>query len=336
MTDLFFEQQGAPGTDGTTPREGCSNGHPSHPDYSFCPYCGEPVAAGARRATPPEPRDSPELTLERIAGSPSPRRVVPPLHLDQEDGTEPIHSPPAPRPGSPRRARRAGRRLTTIAVLVALVGATAYGGYRIVQYRLLGNQWIAVGDVSLTATPISVGTSTGGVVSAIDVNPEQRVAKGQPLANVVTSVLDPKGVPVSASSTIVAPEGGIVTSVDRSAGSVVTFGQPILTMYDPGKLDLVGAVAPQELASIRLGMTAQISGPGLNVPLAARVTRVEPVVGNAPPATSSQQPASSNLSLVLTPVNESAVADLLPGLVFSARIDARSGGDHAPTGAQVG
>jgi multidrug resistance efflux pump len=156
------------------------------------------------------------------------------------------------------------------------------------------------------------------------------VQAGQPLTDVATSVLGALGAPVSSSTTLRAPTDGIVASVDRPAGSVITNGEPILTMYDPQQLNFVAAVSPKQLSAVKLGMTAQISGPGLGRTLAARVARVVPSIGPPQPST------TPNINLVLTPVNQSAVADLVPGLRFSAKLDALSGGHNLPSGEHLG
>ena len=282
----------------------CPHGHPVHsvhPHQSYCMQCGAPLSSVDRRP-----------------------------HIDEGDEDSPrvVARPPAGERSDARAGR--GRRLAAVVVLLVVVAGVVFAGERIAEYRLSAARWLDIGQVRLTADPIPIGTATGGVVAAVDVAPQQRVVSGQPLTDVATSVLGPGGAPVSSSTTLRAPTSGVVVSVDQPAGSVTTNGQPILTMYDPERLNLVGAVSASQLDSIRLGMTAQISGFGLSRPLAARVARVVPAVGPQPST------SSSSMTLVLTPVDEGSVADLVPGLGFSAKVDSRSGHRNDPTGVQLG
>src|SRR5947207_3138905 len=67
------------------------------------------------------------------------------------------------------------------------------------------------------------------------------------------------------------PISGTVSAVNAAAGSVVQSGEPIVTLYDEGKLTFQARVSPVQLKHLRLGMAAKVTGPGLARPIDARL-----------------------------------------------------------------
>jgi multidrug efflux pump subunit AcrA (membrane-fusion protein) len=98
-----------------------------------------------------------------------------------------------------------------------------------------------------------VGTTLSGVVNGVDVEPGQRVLKGQELLSIsVEGENDP--IPV------LSPEDGIVLEVASLPGRVTSPGDPMLFMQPDGAQLIVKAfVLATESATIRVGMEALVS-----------------------------------------------------------------------------
>jgi multidrug resistance efflux pump len=233
-----------------------------------------------------------------------------------EETAEPV----SPRTRAPwlRKALRMAR--TVIAVLI-LLGAALWGGNHIVRERIADRAFVDAGTAVLTAQPIVVGSADAGVVTQAQVIEGSTVTAGAVLAK-VTLTADGGGVPRV--QELRAPGAGVVTDV-LAPGQVARAGEPVVTLYDPAKLEFQVEIPLETLRRLRLGMTAYVSGPGL----AGRVTttlekvqaRVETPAG-----------APGRLTVVLRPAPDAlaTVRTLVPGLQFAVVVDTTTAPGRTP------
>ena len=120
---------------------------------------------------------------------------------------------------------------------------------------------------------------------------------------------------------------GTVSRIDVDLGGVVDAGEPVITLYDHTDLAFNAKATEKELRGLRLGMTAEVTGPGLDRPIRATLRYVEPRVGPDPltdaPLSEEQKAALEKLTVVLVPetADEATVSTLVPGLRFTAEVD---------------
>jgi multidrug resistance efflux pump len=215
-----------------------------------------------------------------------------------------------------RRSRLRGflRAPRTATVVLVLLAAAVVGGTYIVRDRLAARDYVELGNAVLTAQPVPVGTAAAGTVAAVLVAPQDQVAAGEQLARI--SVIEPDG--EQATQALKAPIDGTVSKVDLTPGGVAGPGQPVITLYDPAKLTFEADTSVEELRRLRLGMSAQVTAQGLDVPIPARLERVVPQVGDAP--------TEDGFTVVLVPDGNAAntVRTLVPGLPFTATVDTKT------------
>jgi multidrug resistance efflux pump len=78
---------------------------------------------------------------------------------------------PAKKVEKKQRGRRFLRSLRTFVVVLILIAGAAAGGYYVVEKRLAAQTYVEVGSAVLTASPVNVSTSDGGVVTTLLVGP---------------------------------------------------------------------------------------------------------------------------------------------------------------------
>jgi multidrug resistance efflux pump len=224
-------------------------------------------------------------------------------------------SAPAPaHPGRPRLRRALSVARTSLVVLMLVSGAVAGGGY-IVRERVAARAFVDAGTAVLTAQPMPVGSADAGVVKEILVTSRQSVTAGAPLARITLTAAGADAAPRT--QVLRAPSAGIVTEVNVAAGGVARAGEPVITLYDPTKLAFLVEVPLDILRQLRLGMTAYVSGPGLDGRLGTTLEQVVPKVAGDPAQT------SDGLTVVLKPAASQldTVRTLVPGLQFNVVVD---------------
>jgi multidrug resistance efflux pump len=235
----------------------------------------------------------------------SPRLLPPPVH-------------PVTRTDESRRGRRAGgrgrRSWSAWALLMVLVAGAAYGGYRVVEYRVAGAATVTLDRVTLVAAPVPVGSPDAAVVREVAVTPGETVAGGATLAVIELAV----GGGDTRTVTLTAPLAGNVVRVDARPGSVVRAGESVVTLYDPATLGFETDLPVGVVEGLATGMTARITGPGLAEPVEAAVDRVVPVIDAA-------SAESSTMTVVLVPADESSVVHLVPGVPLTGELDTTTG-----------
>lgn len=140
-----------------------------------------------------------------------------------------------------RRPNRIGaivRNPIFIGIVIVLIAVAAFLGYRYYQ-DVQSKVFIETSEIS--APTISIGPEVPGVLKALYVKEGDHVVVGQQLFNVGDRV-------VSARSQ------GIVTAVQNTPGQYATNLSPIVQMYDPTSLRVVGHLQEdQGLSDIRRG-----------------------------------------------------------------------------------
>lgn len=239
-------------------------------------------------------------------------------------------TPPAP-PAPPRRPARQAPDLkkwwARLLVLVMIAGAV-YGGTKLVEYRTTQAKELDLGTVTLTARATPVSPTRQGTVKTVSVAAQDRVEAGEKLGTVTTTTVTATGRVETDEFAVRAPSDGVVVADPLPVGSAVTPGQAFVQVYDPSKMTFVGDVKLSTLTHVAAGMTATLTGAGLEKPVEARVERVVPRVAG----TQSDVPAGA-MQLVLAPVDGTDVAKLVPGYQLTATVTADP--DATPEGGSV-
>ncbi|OLB77320.1 MAG: hypothetical protein AUI14_16425 [Actinobacteria bacterium 13_2_20CM_2_71_6] len=233
-------------------------------------------------------------------------------------GPAPPDGPDGPDAQTPQRPRRSLlRKLRTAVIVLALLAAEATGGTYLVQQRLAARAFVSLGDAVLTAEAVPVGSADAGVVTELLVAEQTKVGAGQELARIR---LTANGTSGPQTQVLRAPTPGTVSAVNVAVGSVARAGEPVVTLYDQDKLTFQVKVPVDRLRQLRLGMTASISGPGLDHRVFATLDHVVPRVGEGPLTDTDQ------LTVVLVPVagDIGKVRTLVPGLQFTAVVDTKT------------
>lgn len=291
-------------------------GPSSEPDTAqFAPV--SPRHRAGDRATD-RPGDRPtDRPTERVATAGRPAAIDPSSEEIQAIGDGWVGREP---PKEHKRPRGQGRSrfwtgLRTTVVLIALVGGAGTGGYYLLRQRVAAAAFVDLGTVTLTADPMPIGFADSAVVVSVSVAEQDRVTADQEVAKVRT-----------ATDEIVvlrAPSSGAVAAVKVGPGGLVRGGEPVIVLYDPERTTFQADVPVESLQRLRIGMAAQISGPGLASPIMATLDHVVPVMNARP---------TGELTVVLLPVPERRpdVAKLLPGLPFTASVDTNSAATSVP------
>jgi multidrug resistance efflux pump len=258
--------------------------------------------------------DAPEVTAEGPA---------PPATPDAP-GTPAEPAAPAAPPKT-RSVRGFLRVLRTFVVVAALVAGAVLGGTYIVDQRMAAKAFVELNGAVLTARPVLVGSADAGVVAQVLVAERDTVAAGQELARVTLTANGTSATPQT--RVLRAPTAGTVSAVNVAVGGVARAGEPVVTLYDPAGLTFNVDVPLADLRKLRLGMTASITGPGLNRPITATLEHVVPRVGTEDPLS-----ASDRLTVVLAPreADVARVRKLVPGLRFTATVDTKTAVGSTP------
>jgi multidrug resistance efflux pump len=237
--------------------------------------------------------------------------------------TADVPQAPQPRRKGARRVRKALSVLRTIVVVLILLAAAVAGGTYIVRQRLADKAYVDAGTAVLTAEPITVGSADAGVVRQVLTSERQSVTAGATVASVA---LTGEG-GAQRVQNLRAPTAGVVTEINVAPGQVARGGEPVITMYDPAKLEFQVDVPLETLRRLRLGMTAQVSGPGLTGKVATTLERVEPKV-----AAAGTTGTSDRLTVVLRPAPNAlaTVQTLVPGLRFDVVVDTTTAAGGTP------
>src|SRR5205823_3920498 len=122
---------------------------------------------------------------------------------------------------------------------------------------------------------------------------------------------------------LTAPADGIMTSDPTPVGTALQSGQPFVEIYDPAQLTFVATVKAQDLTRLSRGMVATLKADGLPQPVTAVVDRAVPQVVQAGQVGQAAA-GSGHLQLVLVPKRSQDVAQLVPGLRFTGKVDTTS------------
>jgi multidrug resistance efflux pump len=229
--------------------------------------------------------------------------------------------------------RRSGRlrALSAWLIVILLIAGAVVGVPALVRQRREPPAALALGDAVLVGESVPVGpadATASAVVSVVTVRAGEAVQTGQRLATVrFPEVLRGNRTIPAVTRAVTAPKDGVVVAVDRKPGSVVRPGEPVVSLYFPDELAFQTSVPVEQLADLRVGMTATIEGPGLTTP-------IEVIVGRVVPELDGIQD-TEHVVLALLPRTGADVRRLVPGLPFSATVDLTSAPSAAPLVADV-
>jgi HlyD family secretion protein len=234
-----------------------------------------------------------------------------------ESATASVGSGTAPPAQPPRGAAKKWR---ARAIVLILVVAAAYVGFRISQQKAVGAARIDLGTLTLTTQMVPVETARTGQVISVDVTAAQRVTVDQKLGVLEITTINSQGEPVVSRVALTAPRSGIVVDDPVTVGTTLQPGQPFTELYDPTKLTFVTRMKLENLPEIGPGMIATLKPAGLDRTVKASVQRVVPRVGD------NQAGADpDSLEVVLIPLDNKDMAGLVPGLRFTGTVDTRTG-----------
>ena len=91
---------------------------------------------------------------------------------------------------------------------------------------------------------------------------------------------------------VLAAVDGVVLRRFREGEGVVTAGEPLVEIGDPGHVEIVTELPPADAAKVEPGMRVDVEHWGGDTPLAAWVERVEPVEATKAPAPGVEEPPS--------------------------------------------
>ncbi len=134
--------------------------------------------------------------------------------------------------------RAAARNPFVIGALIVLVAVGLYFGFNAWQ---LAQSRVYIENSEISAPVISIGPEVPGILQDVYVQEGESVIAGQPLFNVDGRTISSK-------------TSGMVTSVQNTPGAMVTGQTPVIQMYDPLSLRVVGHIQEdQGLSYIQVG-----------------------------------------------------------------------------------
>ena len=258
--------------------------------------------------------------------------MVQPAGTSSQDA-DPIQSPrpvqPGPEPPPPVAAVRGGRLRKWRArfIVLVLLAAAVLLFLRISTNRATEANHIDLGTVTLTAQPIPIEVPQTGLVTAVSVTAQQRVAADQKLGTLEVTSTDAQGDPKTTKVNLTAPRAGIVVDLPATVGSTLQPGQPFLELYDPAQMTFECNVPLEDLPEIAPTMIATLKAESLVHTVRARVQRIVPRVGDED-TTSGRNP--NTLRVVLVPAGAQDVRGLVPGLRFTGYVDTATGVPGTP------
>ena len=233
-------------------------------------------------------------------------------------------APDSPPPSAGKNSFfRGARKWRNRAIVLVMIAAAAFGAVQLINYQSARSAKLALGDVLLTSQPIPVEASQPGLVTSVSVHAGDLVRDGQPLGTMDVTTTNAKGHAVTDQQLLRAPRDGVVVDDPLTVGSTLQPGASFVQIYDPADLRLVTSVPLSYLPRISVGMTAELTAPGVPGVVTAVLQRAVPRVG-----TSDQDVPKGSLQLVFIASNDAQVAKLIPGLRFHGTIDTGTGSGH--------
>lgn len=218
------------------------------------------------------------------------------------------------------RQHHAPRRVGGFLFVLAALTACVLLAITQINRRLTDNNKLLLDQVSVTATPVRLTSAASGRVSELNVAEGARVKAGDVLATIEV-------LPASSSSgslEITSPVDGIVQDITAPEGGTVASGSQFITLYDPSKLFFEAPLVFDKADDLRVGSTAKFDVPGLG-DIEATVTGVRSDFNTSVDATGRR-----TAQIVLEPVDASALASVVPGLLADGYIRKGSAAADAP------
>ena len=224
---------------------------------------------------------------------------------------------------SPRKRRSGSWARWRARILVVLMIAVAvWAAMQLIRVQDARDASLDLGTVTLTATSIPVETSITGVVTSVQVQPGQRVSRGQYVGRIDVTTTNSDGEAVIKPTALIAPRPGIVADDPMTVGSTLMPGVPFVHLYDPTEMRFEAEVPLTYLPQLAPGMIAELTAEGLDDP-------IEAVVQRAVPRLEGDQDrklvAADEIKLILVPRHAVDVARMVPGLQFTGDVDTRTG-----------
>jgi multidrug resistance efflux pump len=210
-------------------------------------------------------------------------------------------------------------------VVLVLIAAAVYLGYRTTQNKQLAAAKIDLGTVTVTAQALPVEIPRTGQITEVDVQAQQQVKAGQRLGKAVVTTTSPTGAAIVTAVDITAPADGRVIDTPATVGTILQPGTPFAELYDPARLMFVAQVAARNLTELSAGMLARLDADGLSRPVKASVQRLVPRVGSG-----ATDVKPGYLELILVPASAEDATGLVPGLRLTGAVDTRTGQPGRP------
>lgn len=227
---------------------------------------------------------------------------------------------PVPKPGNTFTAR-----VFSLFVMAAFLGVLSWLIIPEVSFRIRTADTVTLDDGILTAQAVPLAPIRPAKVDEVYVSAAELrdsvLPAGTPIARLESMTTDGQSIETYDLSV---PFDARFVSIDTLVGAVTLPGTPVATVFDPEAMYVIAAVQPSILDSLRRGMQVELRSEVLDETIAGELISAVPLLGTE------HEPTTSELVNVRIRPDAEAMADLVPGIRFEARIDLTSAPADAP------
>ncbi len=227
---------------------------------------------------------------------------------------------PVPKPGN-----TVASRIFSLFVAAVFLGVLGWLIIPEVSFRIRTADSVTLNDGILTAQAVPLAPIRPAIVDEVYVSAadlrDSVLPAGTPIARLESMTIDGEGIETY---DISAPFDARFVSIDTLEGAVTLPGTPVATVFDPTAMYVIAAVRPETLDSLRRGMLVELRSSALDGTIPGELISAVPLLGTE------HEPTTSELVNVRIRPDADAMADLVPGIRFEARIDLSSAPEDAP------
>ena len=216
-------------------------------------------------------------------------------------------------------------RIFSLFVMAIFLGVLGWLIIPEVSFRIRTADTVTLSDGILTAQAVPLAPIRPALVDEVFVSAAELrdgvLPAGTPIARLESVTADGQEIETYDLS---APFDARFVSIDTLVGAVTLPGTPVATVYDPEAMYVIAAVRPETLDSLRRGMTVELRSNALDGIIPGELISAVPLLRTE------HEPTTSELVNVRIRPDTAAIAALVPGIRFEARIDLTSAPEGAP------